>query len=446
MAKKKATRGKEIKESKKKVIEVEASDLDDLDIDTPPEEIEEDETEEKPTKKNKEKKGKKEKVESSFDLDDIKSELKDFSKDLEFFTDDETNIEELETKDIPYFIPFSNEALQFITGGVCGGKVIEISGDSQSGKSFLAYQIMASVHEMGGWALLNDIERASTLSMLSNCGVKIGSRFNRSYERDLTKMFGLYLFWLKGIRKKEKELKMTPKPAVIVMDSFAMAQIKISMDEYEKGKDIKGYAAMQKNAKYSDLISKFTGDLDDLQGTLVVINQTTIDYNITFGDKVKSKGEEVNKFPTTQRIRGKHLKKLTKTVPSLENPKEGNKIQVGVKVQWTCIKNRFVAPFQKAITYILFDRGMDKYKGFAENLIACERIKLVEVPVKKKDGTDGKKTETKFMHVESGGLFNTVKEILEAHPEVRTPIKVGEVSDDGFEEEDDEAEDSEDKE
>lgn len=358
---------------------------------------------------------------------DFKDELKDF--EFEILNEDSNDDD-----DIPYIIPFKNESLQFITGGILGGKFMEISGESQSGKSYLLYQAIASCQEMGGRALLIDIERASTNTILKNCGIKFDGTIAISHERDMTSVFGLMLKFIKAIREKEKEQKVkTITPILIGLDSFPALQIPLAMEEYEKGKEIKGYAAMQKNAKFSQLIEKFVGDLADYGATLVMINQTQIDRTILFGDNIKSKGEDVIKFWCTQRLRGKFVKKLVKEVDSAER-KTGTKIQVGVKAEWTGIKNRFTAPFQKAYTYTLFDKGMDRFKGFEENLVTSGRISLGKAKVDK-DGNKSRKELTTLI-LPDGQIFYSVRDLIKEIPDITKPIMVGDVDGGDFSEED----------
>ena len=362
--------------------------------------------------------------------------LTDFKAELNKFSFEVMNEDTSEEDDIPYYIPFKNEALQFITGGICGGKMAEISGDSQVGKSFLAYELISSCQEMGGYALLIDGERATTKAILKRNGVKFDNSFAMSTEQDMTTIFGMMLTFIKTIRVREKEAKIKKiTPILIVVDSFPAMQIPLAMEEYEKGKEIKGYAAMQKNAKWSQLIEKFVADLDDNNATMVLINQTQKDRTILFGDNTISKAEDVIKFWATQRIRGSFVKKLVKEVDSFER-KTGTKIQVGNKVKWVGVKNRNVAPYQTAYTYTLFDKGMHKYKGFEENLVTTGRVKMSKTK-ETKDGEKSRKELDLITVVKTGKAFWSVEDALEANPDLRIPIKTGESDNSDYSELDD---------
>ena len=81
---------------------------------------------------------------------------------------------EMGNKKDGYRIPFNNVALQSATGGIIGGTFAEFGAQSQGGKSFLAYELMANCQAMGGVVMLNDGEGAFDVSYADDDDVDDG--------------------------------------------------------------------------------------------------------------------------------------------------------------------------------------------------------------------------------------------------------------------------------
>lgn len=321
-------------------------------------------TTEKPVKKKVVKKV------DEFSLEGIKSESKKFEVAI---LNSETEVETA-----PYKIPFRHKGLQKITGGIIGGKFAEISGNSQSGKSFLLYELMAECIAMGGVSLLFDGERAfeepyAEMVQLPLRGGKFAFGEVRTEAQkkngmrgepvvDMDDVFHMMISFIKTVRKAKGGKKI---PILIGIDSFPSLQTDVDLANLESGKDPRGYAAMQKNAKFSFWIEKFVGILDKYDATLVLLNQTRIDNTVMYGDKTTTLCETVIKFWATQRIQGKLAGKILKKVKSIENAK-GKNIQIGMKTIWKTIKNRAVKPFQSVLTKIRYSKGIDLWSGLDE--------------------------------------------------------------------------------
>ena len=268
-------------------------------------------------------------------------------------------------KPAPYRIPFQNKALQLISGGIIGGKFCEIAAESQCGKSFLAYELIAEVQKMGGYAFLNDGERAFEESYAEMMDIDIeGGTFAYSTEQDINIIFASWRKAITAVRKKKKKA-----PILLVQDSYPSLQTSMSIEAADKEKAI-GYEAMQRNQAWSRVIEKLVDFLDENDATLVLINQfTNIQGASQYEFKFKSLCEEKMQFWATQRLRGTLKGKLGKIVKI-----EGNdvKIPTGAKTQWETIKNRAVKPFQKATVAIRYSKGMEELSGLYKLLLDTE--------------------------------------------------------------------------
>lgn len=354
---------------------------------------------------------------SIFDVSNIIAEMKGY------------NVEVMgaDTEDkIPYTIPFSNEALQKITGGIIGGKFVEISGDSSSGKSFLLYDLMKNCIDMGGTVFLCDTEIAFDPAYGRRIGLKKGASFLYTTDNNIRTLFAASRKFISSVRAVKRKI-----PIIIAVDSFAGLKHPDAIKHAEAGED-KGYEAMQKNAYFSQKLDGFVGLLKKYDVTFILINQTREDHTVMYGDSTYTLGENVIKFWCTQRLRGRLGAKDKIKVKSL-GTKEKKK-QVGITAIWETIKNRRIEPFQNVSVKVNYSTGMRRYSGLGELLTneglivpATKTIAMLDKngePVldsKKKP----KKEVVKVLKVKTTGLtYHNVKEVIAAHPEFLEPKRI----------------------
>lgn len=280
---------------------------------------------------------------------------------------------------VPYYIPFKHVGLQAITGGVPGGMMTVIEGDSQCGKSFLLYELIVQCILMGGYALLSDPENALQPRFMKRVGLEGTRRFiytNR--ETQLARTFMMWRKFVTAIREKDKD-----SPILIGADSYPAMTIKLMVDELdkkasakgggEKGNELTGYLQARKNAEFAQLLGEFIGFMSENKVALVFINQLRTKMGVFFGDPTTTNAETIFKYYSTLRIRGRLGKKIKE---SAAKAKEGNARQIGVRSNWETIKNRNVEPFKKIETKIVYKTGVDKFSGLIELLDSEGKVSI----------------------------------------------------------------------
>ena len=337
-------------------------------------------------------KGRKPKLES---VDDVMADLaKDFA--VEVMTEDSED-------KIPYYIPFRHTGLQMITGGVPGGRFTEIQGDSQSGKSFLLYELMMEAINMGGAALVHDVERALEPRYMRTVGMSGNSSIGISYERNLQRVFLLSRKFAQNVRKVKKD-----EPIIIGIDSFPPLQtfgIQKEIDaQIKKGnltqKDVKGYKEAKKNAEYSTIMGDFITFLDDYAVTLVMLNQLKKKMGVVFGDPFTTNADNITKYYVTLRLRGLIGAKIKN---------EAKTRQIGVSSTWETIKNRNIAPFKKAKTKILYKTGVQRHSGLIDLLVDEELAEKVK-----------NKPKAIIYH---GKQYDSIKKLMKKRPALFEPLR-----------------------
>ncbi len=302
---------------------------------------------------------------------------------------------------VPYRISFRHAGLQYITGGVPGGRFSEIIGDSASGKSYLGYELISRVLEMGGKALLQDVEVAYESKFGKRVGITGDKSFFYSKNKSLEKSFIIWRKFIKLVRQRDKDC-----PILIVVDSYPPLTPAISLKATEKmnEKEQKGYIYARKNAILGEKIGEFTTFLDEQKATLVMINQGRTKMNVMFGDTRTSNAENVLRFYATLRLWGKVGAKIKAGIGDTDKDRKITMRQVGVSASWETIKNRSIHPFKKTEARIIYTSGLQMYSGLFDLLAREGRIKLLP---KKRFKFEGKVYPAKAM-----------RKLVKRHPEL----------------------------
>jgi len=331
-------------------------------------------------KKITKKKAAKKKVLSAFDA--IKAKMKS-KKTVQMGNDSDSLI--------PWIIPFKHYGLQKASGGLLGGKIAMYEGESQSGKSFLGYEVIAEAVKMGGMGYLQDREQ----SYEPDYGAKAGLSDDDTFFYDdgilIEPSFIQWIDWIKACRDVITDKTI---PLVIVDDSFPVSRSIEQGENDAKGKDT-GYGAMKKNNAYYD----------------------KTDHTILFGDKSKSPGPKLMYF-CTQILKGKRGKKLN--VKRKLNTMEKT-IQVGMTSAWQVVKNRFVEPFKKVEVRIYFRKGLAPWSGLGDLLVLEEDVTQKTMS----DPEDGrKKIKGYYVVGDSEKTFypeSEIKQMVKDFPKLKEP-------------------------
>jgi recombination protein RecA len=239
-------------------------------------------------------------------------------------------------------------------GGLPVGRITEITGLEQSGKSLLSAHLLAETQRKGGVAVLIDTETAVSREFLEAIGVDISKLLYVSVDT-VEGIFEACETIIEQVRKGDKDRLVT-----IVVDSVAAASTHKEL-EADYGKD--GYAT-DKAIIISKAMRKITNMIGRQSIALIFTNQLRQKMNAMFGDPWTTSGGKALAFHASVRVRLKNMGQL----------KAGDRI-VGIKVRCQVIKNRMGPPLRHADFDIFFDRGIDNYGGW---LSVMKEAKLVK--------------------------------------------------------------------
>ena len=239
-------------------------------------------------------------------------------------------------------------------GGLPVGRITEITGLEQSGKSLLSAHLLAETQRKGGVAVLIDTETAVSREFLEAIGVDISKLLYVSVDT-VEGIFEACETIIEQVRKGDKDRLVT-----IVVDSVAAASSKKEMEaDYDKD----GYAT-DKAIIISKAMRKITNMIGRQSIALVFTNQLRQKMNAMFGDPWTTSGGKALAFHASVRVRLKNMGQL----------KAGDRI-VGIKVRCQVIKNRMGPPLRHADFDIFFDRGIDNYGGWISVMKDAKLIK-----------------------------------------------------------------------
>tara|TARA_R110002124_G_scaffold42250_1_gene130122 strand:+ start:3665 stop:4792 length:1128 start_codon:yes stop_codon:yes gene_type:complete len=229
-------------------------------------------------------------------------------------------------------------------GGLPVGRITEITGLEQSGKSLVSAHLLAETQKQGGVAVLIDTETAVSREFLEAIGVDVSKLLYVTAD-SVEQIFDMTETIIEKVRETSKD-----KLVTIVVDSVAAASTtKELAADYEKD----GYAT-DKAIIISKAMRKITNMIGRQKISLVFTNQLRQKMNAMFGDPWTTSGGKALAFHASVRLRLKNMGQIKMKV-------NGGDRTVGMKVRCQVVKNRMGPPLRSADFEIFFDRGIDNY-------------------------------------------------------------------------------------
>jgi protein RecA len=283
-------------------------------------------------------------------------------------------------------------------GGLPVGRMVEMFGESSSGKTALATQWMVETQRMGGVAIFIDWERSFNVELAEHFGLRTDERW--VYRRPRTWEEGNMIATAACRLIREKRLIPDDKPILVVYDSIASA---VPKSQSEKNLDELTMNDTTALARVTSTTLKTQAQFAaDYNACYLYLNQVRLKPGVVYGDPRTTPGGKAMEFYASARL-ALGREKIVE-----------DKEFIGQAIGVECVKSKFTKPFQKTKLRMSFNDADIAYFDHTTTLVErCIDNGKLEYKKPRVTWIDGKQYFRKALveKIEAEGLQAELKKI-----------------------------------
>ena len=287
--------------------------------------------------------------------------LKDFKKDL-----DKIGLTEGTAEPPKYWYSTGNYVLNKIisgnfSGGIPQGRLTGLVGPAQSGKSFIACNLMREAQQAGAHCVVLDSEHALDDEFVSKIGVDVDNNYTYVEVDTIPQVSKVISTFLKGYRNEYGDDPTAPQ-VLFVVDSLDMLITETEQENFNKGVS-KGDQG-QRNKQLKAMCRNLVQAIKNLNVAIVVTDQVYRNQDVMNGEGVWMV-KDATKYSMSQIVM------LTK----LKLKDTGSRDVKGIRMKCEGYKTRFTQPFQTVTIEVPYETGMDPFNGLLEAAAGLDIVK-----------------------------------------------------------------------
>jgi len=241
-------------------------------------------------------------------------------------------------------------------GGLPYGRVVELYGESSSGKTAMATQWMVQTQKLGGVAIFIDWERSFDVNLAKGFGLNDERPF-WIYAKPKTWEQGNILAAKACAVIRSSNVIPAEAPILVVFDSVAFA-----IPQSMSAKEIDEYTMNDTTALArvaSTTLKSMAQHAETYNATYLYLNQVRTDPTVIYGSKKKTPGGSAMEFCATVRMEVSRKKIVEKSTKAF----------IGQTITVKCTKSKLTKPFQEcALDFVYDDAGVARFDALGSTL------------------------------------------------------------------------------